>query len=108
MGRAPPGRLHPLLVRADTGPHPTAATECVPRDGVDPAAVPQHTSLRFGDPAYGQLRHTTHPAIRRGADDESEMGASHELYAPQREANLAIRLDEYLRFGLQAGWFYAT
>jgi len=82
--------------------------ECVPRDGVDPAAVPHHTSLRFGDPAYGQLRHTTHPAIRRGADDESEMGASHELYAPQREANLAIRLDEYLRFGLQAGWFYAT
>ncbi|MFI5045302.1 MAG: hypothetical protein ACHQDC_10940, partial [Acidimicrobiales bacterium] len=82
--------------------------ECVPRDGVDPGAVPHHTSLRFGDPAYGQLRHTTHSAIRQGADDESEMGATHELYAPQREANLAIRLDEYLRFGLQAGWFHAT
>ena len=41
-------------------------------------------------------------AIRRGADDESEMGVTHLLYAPQREANLLIRLDEYLRFGLAA------
>ena len=65
--------------------------------------MPQHTSLRFGDPAYGQLRPLTHPAIREGADDESEMGVTHELYEPQRVANLRIRLDEYLRFGLHAG-----
>jgi hypothetical protein len=36
------------------------------------------------------------------------MGATHELYAPQRESNLQIRLDEYLRYGLEAGIFYAT
>ena len=33
------------------------------------------------------------------------MGAFHELFEPQRETNLRIRLDEYLRFGLEAGVF---
>lgn len=76
--------------------------------GVRLATRPHHTSLRFGDPAYAQLRTSTPDAIRRGADDESEMGVTHLLYTPQREANLALRLDEYLRFGLEAGFFYAT
>lgn len=76
--------------------------------GDDPAHRPQHTSLRFGDPGYAQLRRSTDPAIRTGADDESEMGVTHELYQPQRESNLRLRLDEYLRFGLEAGFFYAT
>ena len=76
--------------------------------GDDPAHRPHHTSLRFGDPGYAQLRRSTHPAIRTGADDASEMGVTHELYQPQRESNLRLRLDEYLRFGLEAGFFYAT
>jgi hypothetical protein len=81
---------------------------CVPRDGLDPGIVPNHTSLRFGDAAYGQLRRATNDAVRLGTEDESEMGVTRELYAPQREANLRLRLDEYLRFGLEAGVFYAT
>ena len=36
------------------------------------------------------------------------MGAFHYLFQPQRETNLRVRLDEYLRFGLEAGIFYAT
>jgi hypothetical protein len=76
--------------------------------GEDPAERPFHTSLRFGDPGYMQLRRSTNDAIRTGSSDESEMGVTHELYAPQREGNLLIRLDEYLRFGLEAGVFYAT
>jgi hypothetical protein len=79
-----------------------------PRVGDDPAERPFHTSLRFGDPGYMQLRRSTSDAIRTGASDEGEMGATHELYAPQREGNLRIRLDEYLRYGLEAGIFYAT
>jgi hypothetical protein len=70
--------------------------------------LPHFTSLRYGDPGYGQLRGVTSPAIRQGAFDESEMGVMHALFQPQREANLRIRLDEYLRFGLHAGVFYAT
>jgi hypothetical protein len=69
---------------------------------------PLFTSLRFGDPAYGQLTRSTPIEIRHGADDESEMGVYHHLYQPQREVNLRTRLDEYLRFGLEAGIFYAT
>jgi hypothetical protein len=38
-----------------------------------------------------------------GADDEGEMGAWHFLQAPQRLRNLQLALDEYLRFGLEAG-----
>jgi hypothetical protein len=76
--------------------------------GGDPAHIPHFTSLRYGDPAFMQLRAATHPAIRNGASDESEMGATHELYQPLRETNLRLRLDEYLRYGLEAGLFYAT
>jgi hypothetical protein len=36
------------------------------------------------------------------------MGALHALHQPQRETNLRERLDEYLRFGLEAGVFFAT
>ncbi len=70
--------------------------------------TPRFTALAFADPAYVQLTIATPDAIRTGADDESEMGATHLLYTPQREANLLLRLDEYLRFGLQAGFWYAT
>ncbi|MEV6693805.1 hypothetical protein AB0M35_20270 [Micromonospora sp. NPDC051196] len=69
---------------------------------------PDFTSLRFADPGYCQLRVTTADEIRRGADNGSEMGVGNHLFAPQREANLLARLDEYLRFGLEAGIFYAS
>jgi hypothetical protein len=69
---------------------------------------PRLESLRFRDPEYCQLSPFCAPEIRRGADDESEMGAFHDLFEPQREAHLRIGIDEYLRFGLEAGVFYAT
>jgi hypothetical protein len=70
--------------------------------------APSFTSLRYGTPAYGQLRTRTADAIRRGAESESEMGVYHHLYGPQRETNLRIRLAEYLRVGLRAGIFYES
>ncbi len=69
---------------------------------------PHFTSRRYGDPAYGQLSQRCAVEIRQGADDESEMGVFHNLYQPQRETNLRVRLDEYLRFGLEAGILYVT
>lgn len=74
----------------------------------DQRTRPHFTSLRYGDAAYCQLRESTPDSIRRGAHDESEMGVLHGLYQPQRETNLEVRLDEYLRFGLEAGIFYAS
>ena len=80
---------------------------CIP-DSAHPDAMPHFTSLRYGDPDYGQLRRVTDLAIRAGADDGGEMGVLHALFQPQRETNLRVRLDEYLRFGLHAGFFYAS
>lgn len=83
--------------------------ECHPAPGESKLGLtPVFTSLRFGDPGYGQLHGLTASEIRRGADDESEMGAFHDLFQPQREANLKERLQEYLRFGLEAGIFLTT
>jgi len=82
---------------------------CQPESDSDARRVrPQFTSLRYGDPGYGQLSLRTAKEIRTGADDEAEMGAFHELHQPQRETNLRVRLAEYLRFGLEAGIFYVT
>jgi hypothetical protein len=82
---------------------------CQPDDPDNALRVrPQFTSLRYGDPGYGQLALRTATEVREGADDEAEMGAFHELFEPQRETNMRIRLGEYLRFGLEAGIFYVT
>jgi hypothetical protein len=74
----------------------------------DDIPVPRFTTLHFGAAAYCQLALATADAIRRGADDESEMGAFHALFPAQREANLQNRLREFLRVGLAAGIFYQT
>ena len=84
-----------------------ARFHCLP-DAAHPDVLPHFTSLRYADPGYAQLRSATAPVIREGADDEGEIGVMHKLHQPQREANLRIRLDEYLRFGLHAGLFHVT
>ena len=80
---------------------------CLP-DAGHRDARPHFASLRYGHPAYMQLRASTAREIRHGASDEGEMGVMHALSQPQREANLRIRLDEYLRYGLDAGIFHVT
>ena len=69
---------------------------------------PQFNSTRYGTPTYGQLAHTCAGEIKRGADDESEMGVFHDLFQPQREANLRARLDEYIPAGADIGIIYAS
>jgi hypothetical protein len=82
---------------------------CRPENEAEAARVrPQFTSRGYGDPGYAQLSQGSAVEIRQGADDEAEMGAFHDLFQPQRETNLRVRLDEYLRFGLEAGIIYVT
>jgi len=69
---------------------------------------PRFDSVRYGTPVYGRLAESCAEEITRGADDESEMGAFHDVYAPQRAANLRARLDEYTVAGMDAGIIYAT
>ena len=79
---------------------------CVPGEDTVASASPRFRSLRFGQAVYAWLGPLASAAIRRGADDEGEMGAYHHVHAPQREVNLRLRLDEYLRVGLEAGIFH--
>ncbi len=69
---------------------------------------PAFTAYRYGNPTYAQLSLACPDEIRTGAEHGSEMGAFSSLQQPQREANLRIALDEYLRFGLEAGIFFVT
>jgi hypothetical protein len=69
---------------------------------------PQFTSTRYGQPAFSQLGASCADELKTGAEDGAEMGAFCKLQQPQRLANLQIALDEYLRFGLEAGIFFAT
>jgi len=70
--------------------------------------TPQFTSVRYGTPAYAQLGDTCADEIKRGADDESEMGAYHDLYQPQRDANLQERLAEYTPAAMDVGIIFAN
>jgi hypothetical protein len=78
----------------------------------DPAAAdtvaPRFTSDQPADPAFGQLAPSCPAEITTGADDEGEMGAYHFLQQSLRLANLTSQLTAYLRFGLEAGIFFAT
>src|SRR5205807_1324639 len=72
---------------------------CQPKQGVEEEAEgedaretePQFTSRRYAQPGYCQLLMRTSAKILQGADDESEMGAFHDLLQPQREADLRER-----------------
>lgn len=70
--------------------------------------VPAFVSRRYGDPGFGQLARRCPPELRRGGDGGGEMGAFGFLEEPKREDNLRTVLDEYLRFGLDAGVFFVT
>ncbi len=69
---------------------------------------PQFNSVRYGQPSYCQLADCCADEIKRGADDESEMGVFHNLYQSQRFANLTTRLDEYLPAGKDVGIIFSS
>jgi hypothetical protein len=93
----PPGSKLPRLYHCQPETAELAAT-----------VKPVFTSEKFGDAGYCQLSKYCAQQIKQGADDGAEIGVFHNLYQPQREQNLRARLDEYLRFGLEAGILYAS
>ncbi|MNR15302.1 hypothetical protein D3C85_1318290 [compost metagenome] len=70
--------------------------------------TPAFTSVSFNHWAYAQLRLSSAQELRTGAEDGAEMGVWNLLQQPQREANLRQALDEYLRFGLEAGVIFVN
>jgi hypothetical protein len=69
---------------------------------------PQFTTECYGLPGYAQLGANCAPEIARGADDDSEMGAWHDLFQPQRAANLSARLNQFTPAGMHVGVLFAN
>lgn len=92
---------------ARAGPLTPAQKQAV-RDLVHLRVKPEYTAEAYGQPAYLQLSLRGPAEISTGAADGSEMGVYCHLKQPQREANLRLRLKEYLPFGLDYGLIYVT
>jgi hypothetical protein len=69
---------------------------------------PQFKSVQYGKPNYCRLSDNCAEEIRRGSEDESEMGVFHDLYEPQRRANLEVRLDDYMPAGMNANTVFVS
>lgn len=106
----PPGSRTPRRYHCQ----PDLVVEAQPLDRDDLRAVaadrvrPVWTTRRHGLPGYAQLWRDVALELARGADDEGEMGAFHDLYWPQREDVLAQRLAESVPVGTEAGIFFST
>src|SRR5215472_3961380 len=81
--------------------------ECQPPRGRTQPA-PLFNSTSYGEPTYAQLALDCPVEISAGASDQSEMGAFHDLYQPQRAALLQTRLDEAVPAGMEAGIIFET
>ncbi|MEY2883323.1 MAG: hypothetical protein RL490_1047, partial [Pseudomonadota bacterium] len=86
----------------------TPAADIALRDAVMARVKPEYTSESYGQPPYLQLHIHGPIEIATGAEDGSEMGVWCHLKQPQREANLRLRLGEYLPVGLDAGLIRVT
>ncbi|HEU4711223.1 MAG TPA: hypothetical protein VFS76_06635 [Pyrinomonadaceae bacterium] len=69
---------------------------------------PRFNSKRYGRPEYCQLAADCAQEITQGASDQSEMGVFHDLFQPQRAANLRVRLEEFMPAGSEAGIIFAS
>ena len=94
--------------KANTLSAPTVTEIEAAKQGERIRVKPQFNSTRYGTPTYCQLAMTCAEEIKRGADDVSEMGVFHNLFQPQREANLRVRLDEYVPAGSDVGIILAS
>jgi hypothetical protein len=78
-----------------------AAADADAKHRAETRVRPRFESLRYGSPVYARLGPTTAREIARGAEDESAMGVFHHRFEPQREVNLATRLDEFTPAGFR-------
>lgn len=104
-----PRRYHcqpDLVIQAAKTANGTAAQQANTIASEKQRVQPQFTSTRYGNPGYAQLGRHCAAEIVRGADDLSEMGAFHDLFQPQRTANLIARLNDYTPAGMDVGLIF--
>ena len=82
--------------KAEGQPPPCTASIDQDQCHAEERVQPRFNSSRYGTPTYCRLTEDCAQEIKRGADDESEMGVFHDLFESQREANLRVRLEEYI------------
>ena len=86
----------------------TAAEVPGDQDAETARVRPRFNSLSYGSPVYGQLAQDCAAEITSGADDESEIGAFHDLFQPQRLANLNDRLQDFTPADMNSAVFIVT
>ena len=87
--------------------HLPAATEKRLVEAERQRVRPRFQSRHYGLPGYARLTADSAAEILRGADDGAQMGAYHDLYEAQREANLRARLDQHTPAGMTVGLLFA-
>lgn len=70
--------------------------------------VPAFDAVRFGAPGYGRLAAGTPEELQRGAHDEGQLGAYHDLWEPLRLADLRRQLRDYAPVGIDIDIRLAT
>jgi hypothetical protein len=70
--------------------------------------TPRFDARVFGDPAYARLALDNAPEILRGADDEGELGAYHNLWQALAVADLRARLLEFSPAGIEIDVRFAS
>jgi hypothetical protein len=70
--------------------------------------APRFETTHYGEPAYCRLAADCAEEIRRGAEDRSELGVFHDLFEPQRAANLRARLADSVPAGVEVGIVFAS
>lgn len=105
-----PRRYHcqPDLAFAKLDPDLSPSAMAAAREREALRLIPQFTSERYGQAGYAQLGTHCAQEIKTGAEDGSEMGVFHDLYQPQREANLLRRLQEFCVAEMQAGIIFVN
>jgi hypothetical protein len=102
------------------GSHTPRRTACQPDDALAEVhqrreqaltaarVAPRFDAVRFGAPAYARLAADVAPEIARGAHDEGELGAYHDLWEALRVADLRSRLREFTPAGTDIDIRFAT
>jgi len=70
--------------------------------------VPDFDAVVFGEPAYARLASEAAAELTRGAHDEGELGAYHDLWQALRVADLRTRLSEFAPAGTDIDIRFAT
>jgi hypothetical protein len=115
VGSRTPKRYHCQPDLVDQALRERLRPEHLPPDEVSALVHAEHLrvepaflSTRYGGPNYCRLSDGSAPEIKTGAEDRSELGVFHDLFQPQREANLRVRLEEFTPAGEDVGIIFVT